>query len=423
MNRIAIILLLLVAQFLVSSTHVYGDEWSVSELKYRVQVIVKTPGINGSVENLLIPLHLTSDIIDFSKTSPSGDDIVVTSIDGEIIPYYVEYWNISENRGLIWIKPPVYNGSIKLYIYYGLKAEGKTVPESPSPWQGYYLVLAFNQREIFYVKGKPFIHDLSPSNHTAKIVGPGYAIIDSPTGQAVELDGKNAWINVLNTTFYNWTSITIEALLYLYDKQATYGTHRDLAYGNYIDAPFASIYLLYGENRTNPSISFYFNTWRPGIGLREYVVNLTKYRGGWVYLVIVYDNSTREYKVYVNGEKIRNKIIPEDELTILDVNPRKWDPYGTRYLSLGLGANNLGFERSRVAYDFLRISSNRVPSDEWVKAEYNAITNTSLKLISLEEHSEPLPMSISVPKTLMFGVALVLIVSIIYMVYGRRGKT
>ena len=397
-----------------------GDDWSISGLNYRAKIIIRTPGLNTTVTDLPIPLSITNDIIDFSKTSPSGDDIIVTDMEGRVIPFYVEYWNVSEGKGVIWIRPRVYNGSMELYIYYNMTETTALPANYSSPWNDYFLALLFNQRELFFVKEKPYIRDEAKGNHTAKIVGPGYTIVKAPTGEAIYLDGENAWIMISNTTFYNWSSTTIEVLLHLYDKQARYGRHRDLSYGNYITAPFASMYILYGENKTNPNITLYFNTWRPGTGRREYTVNLTKYRGEWIYLVITYDNVTREYGVYVNGEKIYEATIPEDEMTIVDVNPHKWDPYGSRYLTLGLGANNIGFERTRVAYDFIRILKDRVVSGEWVRAEYLAITNTSVELVGVEENKAGAPVSISIPKTLVFGIALVLIVSAAYMVYNRR---
>ena len=394
--------------------------WGIEGLRYRAEIRVSTLGLNYNVEELLVPLHVNNSLIDFSKTSPSGDDIVVTSIDGKVLPYYVEYWNISEEKGLIWVKLPEYNGSTRLYVYYGL-IEGYNISIPPiSPWRDYFLAILFNEQELFYMKNKPYIRSEAPGKHVAKIIGSGYEIISSPTGQAIYLDGKNAWIMLSNITFANWSSITIEALLHLYREQKVYGIHRDLAYGNYLMAPYASIYVLYGENKTNPNITLYFNTWKPGLGRREYKVNLTQYKGEWIYLVLTFDNTTREYEVYVNGERIYREHIPSGEKTILDINPREWGPYGSRYKVLGIGASNLGFERTRVAYDFIRILRDKVLDEKWVKAEYNAIVNTSLKLIGVEENKETLVLTgFNIPKTLVFGIALVLIVTIIYMVYKK----
>ena len=424
-KRILLALTILVIIVSSMSYHVFlpvsgGRGWSVEGLRYRAEIRVLTYGLNYSIEGLLVPLHVNSSLIDFSKTSPSGDDVVVTSIDGRVLPYYVEYWNISEDKGLIWVKLPEYNGSTSLYLYYGLMEGYNTGISAESPWRDYFLAILFNEQEIFYVKNKPYIRGDAPGRHVAKIIGPGYEIIPSPTGQAIYLDGRNAWIMLSNITFADWSSITIEALLHLYREQKVYGVHRDLTYGNYLMPPYASIYMLYSKNKTNPNITLYFNTWKPGSGKREYKVNLTKYKGEWIYLVLTFDNTTREYKVYVNGEKVYEERIPLGEKTILDINPREWGPYGSRYKVLGIGASNLGFERTRVAYDFLRIMKNKVLDEEWVKAEYSAITNTSLKLISVEENSRAMaPTGFSIPKTLVFGVALVLIVSLIYMVYKK----
>ncbi len=424
-TRTVLALAILAIILLLPSYHVFlqvngNSGWGMEGFRYRAEIMVSTSGLNYSVEGLLVPLHIDSSLIDFSKTSPSGDDIVVASINGRVLPYYVEYWNVSEKKGLIWVRLPEYNGSARLYLYYGLMEGYNTSIPAESPWKDYFLAMLFNEQEIFYKENKPYIRGNAPGRHVARIIGPGYKIVPSPTGQAIYLDGKNAWIMLSNITFANWSSITIEALLHLYREQKVYGVHRDLTYGNYLMPPYASIYMLYGKNKTNPNITLYFNTWKPGFGKREYKVNLTPYKGKWIYLVLIYDNVTREYNVYVNGKRIYRKHIPSAEKTVLDIYPREWGPYGSRYRVLGIGASNLGFERTRVAYDFIRILKNNVLDIEWIRAEYNAIANTSLRLIGVEENKETMNFaSFSIPKTLVFGITLVIIVSIVYMVYKR----
>ncbi len=426
--RALLVIVILTVILFPLSYHVFlqasgSSRWSIEGLRYRAEIRILTPRLNYSVHDLLVPLIVNSSIINFSKTSPSGDDVVVTSIDGRILPCYVEYWNISEKKGLIWVKLPEYNGSAKLYIYYGLIGGFNISVPVISPWKDYFLAMLFDEQEIFYIKNRPYIRDEAPGKHIAGIVGPGYKIISSPTGQAIYLDGKNAWIIVPNITFANWSSVTIEAFLHLYREQKFYGIHRDLNYGNDLTPPFISMYILYSRNKTNPNITLYFNTLKLGSGKQEYKVDLTKYKGKWIYLVITFDNTTREYEVYVNGVRIYRKYIPLDEKTILDINPRRWGPLGPRYRVLGIGASNVGFERTRVAYDFLRILKNRVLSEEWIKAEYDAIMNTSIRLLGVEENKEiPVFAGLNIPKTLVFGVALVLIVSAVYMYRKHRAR-
>ncbi len=417
---LVVIVLIMIAASLTKPVS-SDSEWFDPNWRYRVKITLDFTWLNEDIANLTVPIKIDSAVLDFSKTSPSGEDLVAISVNGSILPAMVEYWNTSIGLGVLWVRIPyVKAGSTyTLYLYFGMVNPSR-VPEEAAEhvWDSYVAVIDMARYEE--VGKKRLIVDVAGRDNNLVLKAGKYNTIVGPIGPSLYFDGKSTWGYIANVSFYGKKAFSIEALLYVYDKQAMYGWHKDLMYGSYIAAPYTSFFISYGKNASNPKVDFIVSAFTEESGKRKktYYLNLTWLKGKWAYLVIVYDNSSRTYNVYVNGSLVGNITLGNLDTSVVDIESKEW---GARYSALYIGANSDGFERTRVLYDFIRVSY-RALNPVYIKAEYHVLfNNVVLTVGSLEECPLPPPPRISSTSIvrLVLGIGIIVVGVALYYAYRK----
>lgn len=145
------------------------DYWFDPDWKYRKEVIIS--GSSTDLSNFQVRVQLDNTNFDFSKANPDGSDIRFTDSDGTTpIPYWIEEWDQSNQRAVIWVKVPKIpaGGSTTIYMYYGNSSatdagDGNAVFEFFDDFEGASLSsnwLAFDDPEI---EVKNSVLTISPS--------------------------------------------------------------------------------------------------------------------------------------------------------------------------------------------------------------------------------------------------------------------
>ena len=412
-----IVLVLVIAHILVALA---STEWFDPNWRYRVKLVLDFTWLDSDVTNLTVPIRLDSSMLDFSKTSPSGDDLVAVSVNGSILPVVVEYWNVSTGFGVLWIRIPYVKArsTYTLYLYFGIVNPSRIPEESRHVWDGYVAVIDMSRYEE--VGRKRLVIDVAGRDNNLVLKAGKYNTTMGPVGPSMYFDGKSTWGYIANISFYGKKAFSIEALLYVYDKQVMYGWHKDLMYGSYIATPYTSFFISYSKNASNPDVYFIVSasTEEPGKKRKNYYLDLTWLKGKWAYLVVVYDNSSRTYNVYVNGSLVGNITLSNLDASVVDIESKKW---GARYTALYVGANSDGFERTRVLYDFIRVSYKAL-DPAYIKAEYHVLfNNIVLNVGPLEECPLPPPHNVSLASIvrLVVGVGIIVVGVALYYVYRR----
>jgi len=88
--------------------------------KYRIPITI-TNNANVSLDNYQIRLYLTAQNFTFDLAQPNGSDIRFATLNGTMLPYWIEYWNSTSQEAVVWVKVPYIpkNGSTTIYMYYG----------------------------------------------------------------------------------------------------------------------------------------------------------------------------------------------------------------------------------------------------------------------------------------------------------------
>lgn len=425
MQSMKLIFLVLIILTLLSRTITMSEkcstEWLDPNWRYRVRIDLDFSWLKEDLYNFTLPLRIDNNIIDFAKTSPSGEDIVITDCNGKPLPVIVEYWNTSIGKGYLWIKlPHVKADSITtIYLYYGIVNPSSLPKEQESKvWSDYVAVIdmaGYGQEDERWV-----FRDLAGGDNEFILRAGQPNLSIAPTGLAQFFNGKNTWGYVKNISFYMAESFTVEALFYVYDHQVLYSWHKDLMYGAYIAAPYTSFFILYSKNITNPQISFVISvaTTEPGKRKNTYSYDLTWLKNKWVYLVLTYDNSSRTYRLYINGSLVWNLSLKPEESSVVEVNPKRW---GARYNALYIGANSDGFEKTLVKYDFVRVKYGLI-SDEYIEATYHVLFNNIVASVgTIEECPSPAPIPLEriFSIRLLIGLAIICMGIISYYAYQR----
>ncbi len=98
----------------------YLTSENLAQWKYYRPVIVKEKS-GQTLEDFQVLINLTSANFDFSQAQPDGSDIRIVDEYGDFLPYWIEEWNATAKKALIWTVVPEIpaNGEVRLKIYYG----------------------------------------------------------------------------------------------------------------------------------------------------------------------------------------------------------------------------------------------------------------------------------------------------------------
>ncbi|MBO8174361.1 MAG: DUF2341 domain-containing protein [Thermococcus sp.] len=90
-----------------------------STWKYFKDVVIYND-MDIPLDNYQVPIVLNSENFDFSKAKADGSDIRIVDTYGNFIPYWIEYWNATEEKAKIWIKVSIpANSKITVKLLYG----------------------------------------------------------------------------------------------------------------------------------------------------------------------------------------------------------------------------------------------------------------------------------------------------------------
>jgi hypothetical protein len=77
-----------------------------------------------------VKINLDSSNFNFDHAKDDGSDILFMDDNNTILPHWIEYWNKTEKRAIIWVKiPKIETGTTIVYMFYGN-------PNAPSGYRG-----------------------------------------------------------------------------------------------------------------------------------------------------------------------------------------------------------------------------------------------------------------------------------------------
>jgi hypothetical protein len=190
-------------------------------------------------------------------------------------------------------------------------------------------------------------------------------------GTAHYFNGSNAYAVISPFTVYGWSEITITEWLYLPRPKVSSNYGISNVIGDWsTDGPSTLL------NSANANYYSWLNVlWRArtSSGTKaDYYYNIVAYTNQWILLTRRF-TSSREYSVYVNGQKMYSATVPSDYKTVLEWNPDT-ATYPNRYKRFVLGANwDLGYPMDM--YQAMLLIYNRALSDTEIQQIYNTPNN------------------------------------------------
>ena len=98
------------------SNQVFPD---YSQWKYYKKIVIKE-NTGHDLTDYTIPIILNSTNFDFTKAKPDGSDIRFITPENKILNYWIQYWNSTVKKALIWIKLNLTGGeNTTIYMLYG----------------------------------------------------------------------------------------------------------------------------------------------------------------------------------------------------------------------------------------------------------------------------------------------------------------
>ena len=178
---------------------------------------------------------------------------------------------------------------------------------------------------------------------------------------AVSHDGVDDLSVIEPFTVYGWSEITIEEWIYAVHPK-----------NNYLYANFSMIgdrWADYPATFIWTNNKFDYNILRPNLYVRrpdgspyEYYYELFPLVNRWVQLIRRF-TSTREFSIWVNGEKRYYVTVPSDYITVLEWNP-DGATYPERYRRFVLGASTIFGSFMTIMCGLLRIYRSALSTDE-----------------------------------------------------------
>ena len=92
-----------------------GSYW-----RYRKAIQI-TEQTGNTLTNYQVKIELTTTNFDFTKAKSDGGDIRFTDSTGNLLDYWIQYWNSTSGNAIIWVKIPTIpaGSTTTIYMYYG----------------------------------------------------------------------------------------------------------------------------------------------------------------------------------------------------------------------------------------------------------------------------------------------------------------
>jgi len=177
--------------------------WYNTSLEYRINITI-TNNVGIDSVNYQIPVLISSDkgispsILTqlFTNTQTDGESdiyktkvaISIYSVEGNRIPFWIEYWDASNNEALLWIKDTLNEGESKTYSLYF----GSGTPTKGYNYEGNTLFIFFDDFEDGIWSDKWVMVEQSPTESNGELTISGGNSIEAIRTNDLNYDGSYA---------------------------------------------------------------------------------------------------------------------------------------------------------------------------------------------------------------------------------------
>jgi hypothetical protein len=274
----------------VAYAHNDAAGWYDTNWTYRKKITIDHTKVNGTQTNFPVLINLSFDSELAAKAQDDGDDILFTSSDGtNKLAHEIELYDSATGKLIAWVNVTILSNTTDtvLYLYYNNSAASNQ--QNPAG------VWNTNYRGVYHMKDKTTSTiDDSTSNNKDGTKGATNEPIeaDGKIGKGQSFDGSNDYITAslgaVNAPF------TVEAWGYFNSE------HQGNNDWDYI--------LMLGQG-PNDMVSISRGSANGGIPDKYYSYTYRGIRSGpvltgqqWLYVAVVWDNSSPYHNMYLNGE-------------------------------------------------------------------------------------------------------------------------
>ncbi len=191
-----------------------GNEikWYYSDWEYRKEINVTN---NGDTDlDYQIEIELNSSNFNFSHANSNGSDIRFTWVNKttgneESIPYWIEYWNVSEGKAYVWINVPFIpaHGNSTVYMYYG----NYSASDEGNASSVFVRVIDGLNASFHLDEGQgTTAYDSSGSGYTISLSSSGYSWVPGKFGTAIKFSGGMGY-----PSDFHWGATNISVVLWM----------------------------------------------------------------------------------------------------------------------------------------------------------------------------------------------------------------
>jgi len=268
--------------------------WWDFSWSYRQPIYISNTA--GNLTNYQVRIDLNSSNVGSNfDWSNNGNDIRFTNSTNDLLYFWIEYWNATEEKAIIWVNVTYLpnNTNTTIYMYYG-NPVADSISDINSTFISVINNLSLKASWHFDENAGNIVYDTSGNNNDGTIYGANWTT--GKYGSGLEFDGTNDYISVPDDSSLDITDeITIEAWFNCHNATTNYWARTIIRKQfNYVIAvkdsgngPYVKFYLWGEEYNSGSLISGFFS-------LNE-----------WVHIVATYNKS--KMKVYLNGELSKTK--------------------------------------------------------------------------------------------------------------------
>jgi len=270
------------------------DLWWDDNWNYRQEITIDSTKVDSTLEDF--PFMFTYISSDFNHAQADGDDFVFVNSD-HTIQYNHEIESFSDNQLIAWVNVPIISSSEDtiLYLYYG-NPSCSSQENIEDTWNEDFLMIHHLNEEF-----GTFIDSTSNDNDgiLTDLDMDSERGISGKISQAIDFNGDADFINCGHDSSMDVTSFTIEAWINV-DKatssQVIAGREHTLNF-NFRTSSFQNKMVMYQR--------------QDDFGLDGRIARDPYTQNQWYYVVIDYDDSTKSYHFYQNGDENGMGILSE----------------------------------------------------------------------------------------------------------------
>ena len=355
--------------------------------KIRVNTTAFGANVPGNVSNfpLLVKLSNAS-LFNFSQSKLNGEDIRFSDLEGNPLPYEIEYWNASIAQSLVWVKVPRIEGNRvdnDIFMYWGnpIANSAENSQEVFSEAEGSFTTWHMNQNtQAGSIKNSTsqyrYGSTIGASTQTSAMVGEGVLFNnaqsglkwhDSPTGLGPQMT-ISAWVNV--------NSVEPADSMQLFEM-------------NCFGLPDCSQFsrrafrIIGGQLNYSRNYDFgdggYWTASQP----------LTSGVGSFYHIAVTYDNTSRANvpSFYINGKLVS---IVNSQQPLTDIDETGWNNFGL----VGFNGNSSNLMQFNGILDEFRLE-NTIRSSAWMSLSYETQKSNTASIVTLVPGNPEVPLKLA----------------------------